>query len=110
MIKNTNYILLFLFLLLLMLYIILYNVTYFDKNIVIKNKYTRFTYTYKFKYMVVDKDNNTYSVDNLWWKGDFNRVDNWNLLQNGMEYRVKGYGIEFPMLDYYPIIISVSKK
>jgi len=90
--------------------IILYNLTYFDKNITIKNKYTRFRRNSSSNfYMVVDNENNIYSVDNLWWKGDFNRANDWNILKNGMEYRVKGYGIRFAMLDWYPIIVSVSK-
>ena len=89
----------------LITHIIYYNVTYFEKKITIKKKYQRFQ---EESYMVVDNNNNIYNIDNLWWKFDFNKAEDWNLLKKNETYIVKGYGMRVGMLNYYPYINTVE--
>ena len=78
--------------------IIFYYYTSFEKDIVVKEKYTFQTYNrYSSKpyYYVVSTDDVTYEIVNMWWKFDFNKINDYGKLDVGKTYRVKGYGIPF---------------
>lgn len=107
--KNINY-----FFLAVIIYIILsiivdiilfYN-TQFEETITVTNKYHLQRAS---RYHVVDKNNNNYRISNVWFKGDFNRGDEYGMILNGKEYKVKGYGIRVPFLNMYKNIYSVTK-
>ena len=98
------------FLFIILINIIYYNVTYFEKTVFIKKKYLRTRGREGDWYMIVDNENNIYRVQNLWWKFDFNRAEDYNILEEGNSFKVKGYGIRFGALDMYPNIYSVENN
>ena len=60
--------------------IIFYYYTSFEKDIVVKEKYTFQTYNrYSSKpyYYVVSTDNVTYEIVNMWWKFDYNNMEHY---------------------------------
>ena len=86
--------------------VVLYSFTKFEKKITIKDKYTRYRKNGS-NYNVVDTDNNIYQIGNLWFFGDFNRAEDYNKLEVGQSYTVKGYGIRVPVLDMYKKIYEI---
>ena len=87
-----------------------YNTTKFTKTITVRKVYTRNrSKNTGDQYFVVDTDNKVYQVDNLWFKLDFNRADDWASLIEGHTYKVSGYGMRFGVADMYPTITSVEK-
>ena len=87
-----------------------YNTTKFTKTITVRKVYTRNrSKDTGDQYFVVDTDNKVYQVDNLWFKLDFNRADDWASLVEGHTYKVHGYGKRFGVADMYPTITSVEK-
>jgi len=97
-------------LLIFIIHIIFYNATHFEKTISIKKTYLRTRGESGDWYMVVDNEDNIYRVQNLWWKFDFNRAEDFNILEKNGSYKVKGYGIRFGAFDKYPNIYSVEKN
>jgi hypothetical protein len=87
-----------------------YNTTKFTKTITVRKVYTRNrSKDTGDQYFVVDTDNIVYQIDNLWFKLDFNRADDWVSLVEGHTYKVSGYGMRFGVADMYPTITSVEK-
>jgi hypothetical protein len=84
----------------------LYFGTHFTKDITIKDKYIR--YRKSSNYNVVDSEGNIYKVDNVWFKGDFDRAEDYQRLEKGKKYNVTGYGIRIPMIDMYPKIYKIN--
>jgi|TARA_B100001093_G_C26140106_1_gene722948 hypothetical protein len=87
--------------------IVLYFGTNFTKDIKIKDKYIRYRRRGS-NYNIVDSEGNIYQVNNVWFKGDFNRAEDYQLLEKGKTYNVTGYGIRIPMLDMYPNIYKIN--
>ena len=89
--------------------LVLWRSTQFEKTITVSEKYIRArkrTSTYH----VVDENGENYKLDNVWFKGDFNRVnDEYGILKAGESFKVKGYGKRVPLFDMYRIIYSVEK-
>ena len=105
--KNKfNFILFLIIILMIILNIILYYTTQFEKTITIKDKYTRYRRVSS-NYNIVDEENTIYQVDNVWFKFDFDRAEDYNKLEKGKKYKVKGYGIRLPVFDIYKIIYEV---
>lgn len=87
-----------------------YNTTKFTKIITVRKVYTRNRRNETGdQYFVVDTDNIVYQLDNLWFKLDFNRADDWASLVEGHTYKVSGYGKRLGVADMYPTITSVEK-
>ena len=81
--------------------IIFYYSTSFEKDIIVKEKYTSQVYgKYSTRpiYYVVSSDDTTYQLINMWWKFDFNVMDDYAKLNVGKTYHVKGYGKHIPFL------------
>ena len=81
----------------------------FEKEITIAKKYTsiggvRYAYT---QYMIVATDGSIYQVSNVWWHADFNNEEDWNALEIGKTYRVKGWGYRVPLFGMYPNIYKI---
>ena len=102
---NYVFILIIIFIIPAIIDIVLYYTTPFEKTITIKDKYTR--YRKGSNYNVADENNTIYQVDNIWFKLDFNRAEDYNKLEKNKTYKVRGYGIRFPMLDIYKKIYYV---
>ena len=109
--SNTNLIVLIIIIILVLIFIsfdiILYNTTHFEKKITIQDKYTRYR-NKSSNYNLVDIDNNIYKVDNLWFRGDFNRADEYVKTHIGKTYLVKGYGKRVPFLAMYKKIYDIT--
>lgn len=82
--------------------------TTFEKTITIKKKYTRNRGRKGDSYFVVDNNNTIYQVNNLLYNLDFNRAEDWNLLEEGKTYKIKSYGFRMGFLDMYPTISSIK--
>jgi len=88
--------------------VVLWKSTQFEKTITISEKYIRArrrTSTYH----AVDENGENYKLDNVWFKGDFNRADEYGILKVGESFKVKGYGKRVPLFNMYRIIYSVEK-
>ena len=86
--------------------------TEFEKEITIKEKYIATSYSRYSStpnYFIVSSDNKTYTIVNLWWKGEFDNSDDYAKLNVGETYRVKGYGIRIPLLSMHPNIYTIGK-
>lgn len=78
------------------------------KVITIRNKYTRYRRRGS-NYNIVDTDGHIYQVDNLWFKGDFNRSNDYVALTIGNTYKVKGYGYRIGLLNAYQKIYAFEE-
>ena len=84
----------------------------FEKTITIKDKYiynTNAKYSSSTIYNIVDTNNSIYNVDNVWFIGDFNEAEDYNLMNKGETYKVKGYGFRVDFLGWYPTIYNIQK-
>jgi len=93
--------------------IIFYYSTSFEKDIIVKEKYTRQVAGSRpgggsTDYYVVSSDDTTYKLINMWWKLDFNTIDDYAKLNIGKTYRVKGYDKRIPFFDPYLNIYDIG--
>lgn len=58
-------------------------------------------------YMIVDTDNNTYQISDLFWIGKFNSTDLYNELEIGQAYFIEVTGIRNQFLSWYPNINKI---
>ena len=58
-------------------------------------------------YMIVDTDNNTYQISDLFWIGKFNSTDLYNELEIGQAYLVEITGVRNQFLSWYPNINNI---
>lgn len=84
----------------------------FEKEITISKKYTmlngvRYLTT---RYMVTATDGSIYQVSNVWWLADFNNVEDWNNMDVGKTYRVKGWGYRIPLFNVFPNVYEIVSK
>ena len=78
--------------------------TQFERTIKIKKKYIRARGRYGDSYLKVDNNNNIYQVNNLVYNLDFNRAEDWNILEPNQTYKIKGYVFRVGFLNMYPTI------
>jgi hypothetical protein len=104
-----TYVIIF-FLILIFIQVIFYFIFGFENIITIKDKYVVSGYKGEIKYYIVDNNNNLYIVDNVWFLGDFNKAEDYNLLNKDDTYKVKGYGFRIDMLSIYPTIYNITKN
>ena len=81
--------------------------TKFQKTITIKNKYTTSSGS-KIIYTVVDSNNNIYTIENVWFFGNFEKAQTYNSINLNSNYNVSGYGFTMNMISFYPSIYSVT--
>ena len=87
--------------------IVLYFGTNFTKDIKIKDKYIRYRRSAS-NYHVVDIEGNIYQIRNVWFKADFNRAEDYQMLEKGKTFNVSGYGFRIPLIGMYPSIYRVN--
>lgn len=88
--------------------VVAYYMSNFEKVITIRDKYTRYRRRGS-NYNVVDTEGNIYQVDNLWFKGDFNRSNDYVAVTVGDTYKVKGYGYRIGVMHAYQKIYAFEK-
>ena len=90
---------------------IYFTVTSFETTLTVKNKYKKYNSPdndYDDLLIVTDNKNNKYNVTNLFFKFDFNKEEDWNMLKPNMSYKVKGYGVEIKKFGLYRNIYEVN--
>jgi hypothetical protein len=85
--------------------LILYKFTNFEKIIIVRDKYIR--PTSGSNYNIVDTDGNIYQIDNLWFRFDYNRAEDYAKIILNEKYIVNGYGFRSGFLNSYKKIYSV---
>ena len=87
--------------------LVLFHTNQFEKEIVVTEKYTRYRKK-ESNYNIVDDNGIIYKIDNVWFKGDFNRAEEYAKIKENKKYTVKGYGVRLPFLDMYHKIYDVK--
>lgn len=82
-----------------------YKITYYEKTITVKHKYTINANDIK-KDIIVDIENNEYLIDNtIWYNGD--KKVNPNFFEETKKYKICGYGINLSVFNLATYIIDV---
>jgi hypothetical protein len=76
--------------------------------ITIKDKYIKATDKNTQKYLVVDTNNNTYEITDLFFKGKFNSTDIYNQLDINKTYEVEVTGKRIHFFSWYQNINKVK--
>ena len=86
-------------------------ITSFEKVITVKDKYNKISGKRRTRtgYMFVDENDNIYKMVNVWWRGEFNKEDDWARLNKNNKYRLYGFSSRIPILGMYPSVYSISK-
>jgi len=87
---------------------IIFYTTQFTEVITIKDKHQLHKRD-STKYLVVNENDTIYNLVNVWWKGDFDKSDDWVQMKIGKTYKIQGYGFRFPMLSWYKNIHSFEE-
>ena len=79
-----------------------------EKNIEIKEKYkfNRHGFT---KFMIVDKNDKHYCVNNSTWYLKFDSIEDYNKIKIGSVQYIKYYGYRIPILNMFPNIIKSTE-
>jgi len=104
-----TYVIIF-FLILIFIQVIFYFILGFENIITIKDKYVVSGNKSGIFYYIVDNNNSIYKVENVWFLGDFNKAEDYNSINKGDTYKVKGYGFRNDMLSIYPTIYNITKN
>lgn len=62
------------------------------------------------KYLVVDKEDNTYEITDMFFKWKFDSTDIYNRLEIGKTYKVKISGYRIRFLSIYPNINKILEE
>lgn len=62
------------------------------------------------KYLVVDTENNTYQITDLFFKGKFNSTDLYNQLEINKKYKIETTGKRIHYFSIYPNINKIESK
>ena len=87
--------------------------TEFEKTIIIKNKFQIFSNLENrgsHTYMLSDINNNLYSTKNSLLNLHFYSSELWTSLEEGKQYKVKGYGIRSGLFHIYPNLIEATPQ
>ena len=108
--NNKYYLILLAIIIILGLFysLIVYQFTKFEKIITVDEKYTRYRRRSS-NYNIIDTEGNIYQIDNLWFKFDYNRGNDYAKLKEGKQYKVKGYGFRAGFLNSYQKIYEVEE-
>ena len=88
-----------------------YKLTKFTIEITVKEKYKKYESASTDSdniFFVVDSNDNIFNVTNLFFKYDFNKLEDWNKLELSKKYLVCGYGIEIAKLGFFKNIYEVK--
>jgi len=83
--------------------------TRFQKKITIKSKYIRNTRKNKGDYFIVDTDNNSYILSDNLYLLQFDKTDDYNLIEENKTYIIYGYGFRIHFLNMYPKVYDLKK-
>ena len=101
---NIKILFIFLFIILLILIF-----TRFEKEITVKSKYTIHSSFGKSKYYIVDTNNNVYQITDNLLLFQFNKKNNYDLININQKYKIIGYSFRINSLKIYPKIYDLKK-
>ena len=112
--KQNNNVLYFILFGVLLIILFGYNIfltffTKFEKEITVKSKYIRNSSKGRGKYYIVDTNNNAYIISDNMLLLQFNKTDDYNLVNVNQKYKVYGYGFRIQFLSMYPKIYDLKK-
>ena len=67
-----------------------------------KYSFTQNGYT---QFMIIDKNNKHYNINNSFWYWKWNSIEDWNILRENDSIKVKYYGYRIPILGFFPNIV-----
>ena len=105
--KNPIGLLVSIFIPFVIIYIFYVLFSRFQKTITIKNKYTTSTGS-KIIYTISDSNNNIYTIENVWFYGNFNKAQTYNSINLNSNYNVSGYGYTMNPISLYPSIYEIT--
>lgn len=92
---------------------IYYKLTKFTIEIVVKEKYRAFESKPdndpNNSFFIKDINENEFNITNLFFKYDFNKLQDWKKLETGEKYIAYGYGINYPLVGFYKNIYEFKK-
>ena len=83
--------------------------TRFEKEITVKFKYTIHSSFGKSKYYIVDTNNNVYQITDNLLLFQFNKKNNYDLININQKYKIIGYSFRINSLKIYPKIYDLKK-
>ena len=83
--------------------------TRFEKEIIVKSKYIIHSSFGKSKYYIVDTNNNVYQITDNLLLFQFNKKNNYDLININQKYKIFGYSFRINFLKIYPKIINLKK-
>jgi len=86
-----------------------YYFTRFNKTITVKKVYDYAKGRYGRGLMFEDTDSNIYKVSDLWFKGEYDSMEDWNKLSVGSSFQIEGYGKRIPIFSRYPSVYKINK-
>ena len=76
-----------------------------EHNIEIKSKY-KYTKSGFTKFMIIDKNDDHYCVNNSMWYLKFDSIEDYNKINVGSIIYIKYYGYRIPILNMFPNIVK----
>ena len=83
--------------------------TRFEKEITVKSKYTIHSSFGKSKYYIVDTNNNVYQITDNLLLFQFNKKNNYDLVNINQKYKIIGYSFRINSLKIYSKIYDLKK-
>jgi len=114
MAKKNNIPLFFIIFIILFIILFGFNIfltffTKFEKEITVKSKYIRNSRKGRGNYYIVDTNNNAYVITDNLLLLQFNKTDDYNLVDVNQKYKIYGYGFRIQFLSMYPKIYDLKK-
>jgi len=72
-----------------------------EKTLIVDKKY-QFTRNGFTEFMIVDRENNHYNINNSIWYWKFNSIEDWNAIKTNQKINVCYYGFRIPILGLFP--------
>lgn len=72
-----------------------------EKTCIVDKKY-QFTRNGFTEFMIIDKDNNHFNINNSLWYWKFNSIEDWNAIKPNQKIIINYYGFRIPILGLFP--------
>lgn len=59
--------------------------------------------------MIIDENHNHYNVGNSFWLWKWDSIEDWSKIDETKGYKIKYYGVRFPPLGLFPVIVETEK-
>ena len=84
----------------------LYSFTTLKRDTIEIDKKYKFTQNSNTQFMIIDKNNKHYNVNNSFWYWKWDSIEDWNTLRENDTIKIKYYGFRIPIFGAFPNIIS----